>query len=75
MLSIWCWLARGKKKPQDPNTGCAPLPRYDFQDAMQWGAMLYADFLIVQASGWIYWNMILDTTGGPWLISPEHNVR
>jgi O-glycosyl hydrolase len=40
---------------------------------MQWGNMLFSDFNIVGASGWIYWNMILDTTGGPWLTSPEHN--
>jgi glucosylceramidase len=53
--------------------GCAALPRLDFQDSMQWGAMMFADFNIIQASGWIYWNLILDTTGGPWLISPEHN--
>jgi glucosylceramidase len=24
------------------------------------------------ASAWIYWNMILDEKGGPWLISKEH---
>jgi glucosylceramidase len=23
-------------------------------------------------SAWIYWNMILDENGGPWLVSPEH---
>ena len=23
-------------------------------------------------SGWIYWNMILDQDGGPWLISTQH---
>lgn len=39
----------------------------------QWGDMLFADFTVVGATGWIYWNMILDTTGGPWLVSPEHN--
>ena len=33
----------------------------------------FADFNIVGASGWFYWNMILDTTGGPWLVSEEHN--
>jgi O-glycosyl hydrolase len=35
--------------------------------------MLFADFNIVGVSGWIYWNLLLDTTGGPWLASPEHN--
>ena len=31
--------------------GCAALPRLDFQDAMQWGRMMNADFNIVGASG------------------------
>ena len=53
--------------------GCAPIPRLDFQDAMQWGRMMYADFNIVGASGWLYWNMILDMNGGPWVVSPEHD--
>ena len=55
------------------SNGCPSLPRLDFEDSMQWGDMIYADFNIVQASGWIYWNMILDTSGGPWLVSEEHN--
>lgn len=56
-----------------PAKSCPKIPRLDFEDAMQWGRMLYADFAIVGASGWIYWNLILDPTGGPWLVSPEHN--
>ncbi len=32
--------------------GCAAIPRLDFQDAMQWGRMMYADFNIVGATGW-----------------------
>jgi glucosylceramidase len=28
--------------------------------------------LEVGVSGWIFWNMILDETGGPWLVSPVH---
>jgi glucosylceramidase len=24
------------------------------------------------ASGWIYWNMVLNEKGGPWLVSPVH---
>ena len=40
----------------------------------EWGDIFFfADFNIVGASGWFYWNMILDTTGGPWLVSEEHN--
>jgi hypothetical protein len=53
--------------------GCPALPRYDFIDGLQWGKMLFSDWNIVRANGWIYWNMILDTTGGPWLESDEHN--
>lgn len=55
------------------SSGCPPLPRPDFDDAMQWGDMLFADFNTVGANGWIYWNLILDPSGGPWLNSPEHN--
>ncbi len=54
-------------------TGCPDIPRYDFQDATQWAHMMFTDFNIIEANAWIYWNMILDTTGGPWLISPKHN--
>jgi O-glycosyl hydrolase len=54
-------------------TGCPDIPRYDFNDATQWAKMMYADFNIIEANAWIYWNMVLDTTGGPWLISPKHN--
>jgi glucosylceramidase len=25
-----------------------------------------------RVSAWLYWNMILDETGGPWLVSKEH---
>jgi len=53
--------------------GCPVIPRLDFDDAMQWGDMIFADLNIVGANGWIYWNLILDTTGGPWLDSAEHN--
>ena len=54
-------------------TGCPDIPRYDFNDATQWAKMIYTDFNIIEANAWIYWNLILDTTGGPWLISPKHN--
>ncbi len=56
-----------------PTSGCPDIPRYDFDDGMQWGKMMFADFNIIEANAWIYWNLILDTTGGPWLISPAHN--
>ena len=48
-----------------------PLPRYDFEDGDFWGDQIISD-LEVGASAWIYWNMILDQNGGPWLVAPEH---
>lgn len=50
---------------------CPPLPRLDFEDAMQWGRMLFGD-VRAGASAWIYWNMVLDTRGGPWLSDTRH---
>jgi O-glycosyl hydrolase len=54
-------------------TNCPKLPRMDFTDALQWGEMLFTDFNVIESNAWIYWNMILDMNGGPWLISPPHN--
>ena len=48
------------------------LPRYDFEDGDFWGNEILSD-LEHDASAWIYWNMILDEKGGPWLVSPVHN--
>jgi glucosylceramidase len=47
------------------------LPRYDFEDGDFWGNQIVSD-LEAGASAWLYWNMVLDETGGPWLISPVH---
>jgi glucosylceramidase len=33
--------------------------------------MIFSD-LEAGTSAWIYWNLILDETGGPWAISPIH---
>ena len=55
-----------------PGNGCLPLPRLDFMDGMQWGRMIFGD-LLAGASGWIYWNILLDNIGGPYLLSPIHN--
>jgi glucosylceramidase len=49
-----------------------PLPRYDFEDGDFWGNQIVSD-LEAGAAGWIYWNMILDEKGGPWLVSEIHN--
>jgi len=47
------------------------LPRTDFEDGVFWGDQIVSD-LEAHASAWIYWNMILDQKGGPWLVSPIH---
>lgn len=47
------------------------LPIYDFDDGDHWGNMIFSD-LEAGTSAWIYWNLILDETGGPWAISPIH---
>ncbi len=56
-----------------------PLPRYEFEDGDWWGQQLFSD-IEAGAAGWTYWNMILDQTGGPWLVSivhgdPENNAQ
>jgi glucosylceramidase len=48
-----------------------PLPRYDFEDGNFWGNQIISD-LESGASAWIYWNMILDERGGPYLLSEIH---
>jgi glucosylceramidase len=58
------WMPRMK-------TWMRPLPKYDFEDGDFWGQQLAAD-LEAGASGWTYWNMILDQKGGPALVAPEH---
>lgn len=51
--------------------GTMRLPRTDFEDGAFWGEQIASD-LEAGASAWIYWNMILDQGGGPWLVSPVH---
>lgn len=48
-----------------------PLPNYDYADGDYWGNEIISD-LESGVSGWIYWNMILDERGGPWLVSDNH---
>jgi len=48
-----------------------PLPNYDYSDGDYWGNEIISD-LESGVSGWIYWNMILDENGGPWLVSEHH---
>jgi glucosylceramidase len=47
------------------------LPRDDFEDGDFWGQQIFSD-VEAGASAWIYWNLILDQNGGPWLVSPIH---
>jgi glucosylceramidase len=47
------------------------LPKLDYEDGDYWGQQIFND-VEAGTSAWIYWNMILDQRGGPWLISPVH---
>ena len=47
------------------------LPIYDFDDGDVWGDIIFSD-LEAGTSAWLYWNAILDETGGPWAVSPVH---
>jgi glucosylceramidase len=48
-----------------------PLPRYDYEDGDFWGNQIASD-MESGAAAWIYWNMILDERGGPYLLSEVH---
>ncbi len=54
-----------------PPDGPKLVPVYEFSDGEFWGNTIMND-MKNWVSGWIYWNMILDQNGGPWLVSPEH---
>lgn len=47
------------------------LPNKEYEDGDFWGNQIMND-LESGTSAWIYWNMILDEKGGPWLVSPVH---
>jgi glucosylceramidase len=72
-LPLWmtevCYfdMEHSNRKPWQPS-----LPRYDFDDGDFWGLQIAAD-MAAGASGWTYWNMVLDQNGGPNLVSPSHN--
>lgn len=42
-----------------------------FESGDTWVQVILSD-LEAGASAWIYWNMILNEEGGPWLVSPIH---
>lgn len=74
-IPIWqtevCYARVGNKPTNEPPDRPLPLPVYEFSDGEYWGNMIMND-LKNWASAWIYWNMILDQNGGPWLVSVEH---
>ncbi len=74
-IPIWqtevCYARVGDKPTNEPPDGPAKLPVYDFSDGEFWGNMIMND-MKNWVSAWIYWNMILDQDGGPWLVSEEH---
>jgi glucosylceramidase len=59
----WCYICGAPKS--------ISLPRYDWEDGDHWGNQIFSD-LEASTSAWIYWNMILDEKGGPWMVSPVH---
>ncbi|MFI5152989.1 MAG: glycoside hydrolase family 30 beta sandwich domain-containing protein [Chitinophagales bacterium] len=70
-LPIWqtevCYAMPNNLSPKGPTK----LPIYEFADGEYWGNMIIND-MKNWVSAWIYWNMILDEQGGPWLVSVEH---
>jgi glucosylceramidase len=73
-LPIWqtevCY-AYGPNVNNIPPGGATKMPVYGFGDGEFWGNMIVND-MKNWVSAWIYWNMVLDEKGGPWLISKEH---
>jgi len=59
----WCYICGAPKN--------IALPRYDWEDGDFWGNQIFGD-VEAFASAWIYWNLILDEKGGPWMVSPIH---
>jgi glucosylceramidase len=47
------------------------LPALDFDDGDFWGNRIFTD-VEAFSSAWLYWNLVLDEKGGPWLVSPVH---
>jgi glucosylceramidase len=74
-LPIWqtevCYARVADLPTNEPPNGPAKLPVYNFSDGEFWGNMIMND-MKNWVSAWVYWNMILDQDGGPWLVSKEH---
>jgi glucosylceramidase len=74
-LPIWqtevCYARVGNLPTNEPPDRPLPVPVHDFSDGEYWGNMIMND-MKNWVSVWLYWNMILDQNGGPWLVSEEH---
>ena len=74
-IPIWqtevCYARVGNTPSNEPPGGPDHMPVYEFSDGEFWGNMIMND-MKNHVSAWIYWNMILDQDGGPWLVSTEH---
>jgi len=74
-LPIWqtevCYAMVDGLPTNVPPNGPSKVPVYEFSDGEYWGNMIMND-MKNWVSAWIYWNMILDQDGGPWLVSTEH---
>jgi glucosylceramidase len=74
-IPIWqtevCYARVNDTPSNEPPDRPLPLPVYEFSDGEYWGNMIMND-MKNWVSAWIYWNMILDQDGGPWLISEKH---
>lgn len=70
-IPIWMTEICFVSKTHFPENGPQKSPVFEFSNGEFWGNMIIND-LKNWVSGWIYWNMILDQNGGPWLVSPEH---
>ncbi len=70
-IPIWQTEVCYATKSNVPQDGPAKVPVYEFADGEFWGNMIMND-MKSWCSAWIYWNMILDENGGPWLISDIH---
>jgi len=70
-LPIWQTEVCYAKDDLIPPNGPSKLPVYGFEDGEFWGNMIMND-MKNWVSAWIYWNMVLDQNGGPWLISDVH---
>ena len=68
-LTLWMTEVDHSYNTDTPRS--AVLPRTDYEDGDFWGNQIMND-LESGTSAWIYWNMILDERGGPWLVSAVH---